>query len=52
MSANDVMKTGAVTKSKMKSCKIYLSFEELNGVSYSFIFVSNLMHACIPLLLF
>ena len=40
MSANGVMKTGDVTKNFNKKLQIYLSFEELNGVFYSFTFNS------------
>ena len=37
MSANDIMKTGYVTNGKLQ---IYLSFEELNALFYSFTFNS------------
>ena len=40
MSANDVMKTGDITKNFNEKLQIYLSFEELNGVFYSFTFNS------------
>ena len=40
MSANNVMKTGYVTKNFNEKLQIYLSFEDLNGVFYSFTFYS------------
>ena len=36
MTANDVMKSGDVTKNLNEKLQIYLSFEELNVLFYSF----------------
>ena len=61
MSANNVMKTGDVTKNFNERLQICLSFEELNVFFFLFLFffstllhltVSNLIHAGIPLLSF
>ena len=53
MTANDVMKTGDVTKNFNVKLQIYLSFEELSDFSTLLhLTVSNLIHAGIPLLLF
>ena len=40
MTANDIMKTGDVTKTFNEKLRIYLLFKELNGFSYSFTFNS------------
>ena len=36
MTANDVMKTCDVIKNFNETLRIYLSFEEMNGLFYSF----------------
>ena len=40
MTANDVMKTGDVTKNFNEKLRIYLSFKVLNGFFYSITFNS------------
>ena len=40
MTANDVMKTGDVTKNFNEKLRIYLSFKELTGFFYSYTFNS------------
>ena len=46
MSANDVMKTGDVTKNFIEKLQISLSFEELNGFVYSLTFNSLQSGTC------
>ena len=53
MLANDVVKTGYVTKNFNEKMQIYLLLEELKVFSTLLhLTVSNLIHAGIPLLLF
>ena len=53
MTADDVMKTGDVTKNFNEKLQIYLPFEELNVFcTLLHLTVFNLIHADIPLVLF